>query len=410
MSEWKVSSSDGAVIANNGRFQMRAEHIRQSYTGPHASVTIAIDGHDLGDDLFNLLRGEYRTKLAKKCWGKLGPEEKAEYDFEFMDVALAAFCKRVWPEFNRVSGVVGAGCETEPSPIEFMLKPYVMKGGGTIIFAPPGAGKSYITYLIAVSIDAGCGVLWPVTQRKVLVINIERSLESVNRRIWRVNSALGLPLYRRLPVLQARGKSLQSIMEQAQAAIKANGYELVLLDSISRSGFGDLNENMTANAVIDNLNALCETWFAIGHTPRGDSSHIFGSVHFEAGQDIGIAMNSRLGTSARTLGMSLEITKANDMPKPPVEVLALEFDEGGLTAVRRSSLKEFPSLASGKPQDVADQVFDLLRDAGAMSATDIANELGCNRQNVSALLNADQRFVRVRKEGKSVLYGVATCE
>jgi hypothetical protein len=108
--------------------------------------------------------------------------------------------------------------------------------------------------------------------------------------------------------------------------------------------------------------------------------------------------------------MSLEITKANDMPKPPVEVLALEFDEGGLTAVRRSSLKEFPSLASGKPQDVADQVFDLLRDAGAMSATDIANELGCNRQNVSALLNADQRFVRVRKEGKSVLYGVATCE
>jgi len=406
MSEWQVSSHDGAVIANNGRFQMRAEHIRQSYTGPHASITIAIDGHDLGDDLFNLLRGAERTKLAKKCWGKLGPEEKSEYDFEFIDAALARFCKRVWPESLRCDGIIHAGADDEPPPPTFALKPYVMNGGGTILFAPPGAGKSNDGLLKAVSIDAGCDRFWPVEGKPTLFINLERSRESIERRIWRINRVLGLPANRRLRVLQARGKSLSSVQEQAQAAIKADGYEVVFLDSISRSGMGDLNANEAGNAIIDSLNALTPTWFAIGHPPRGDASHLYGSQMFDAGEDIGIKLTSAIGADTRTLGVALQVVKANDMAFPSMQVWAFEFDDGGLTAVRPSTTREFPALGSGKPQDVATQIFDLLRDAGAMSATDIAGELGGNRQNISTLLNADPRFVRVRKEGKSVLYGV----
>jgi len=406
MADWLVSSVDGAVIAKNGRLQLRAEHIRQSRTGPHASITVAIDGLDLADNLFNVLRGDERNKLAKRAWLRFPPDEKQDMPLEILESALDRFCKRVWPEFIKCDGIIHAGADDEPPLPTFALKPYVMTGGGTILFAPPGAGKSNAGLLKAVSIDAGCDKFWSVKEKPVLFINLERSRESIDRRIWRINRVLGLPSHRRLRVLQARGKSLSSVQEQAEAAIKADGYKVVFLDSISRSGMGDLNANEAGNAIIDSLNALAPTWFAIGHPPRGDSSHLYGSQMFDAGEDIGIKLTSVAGADTRTLGIALTVVKANDMAFPPMQVWAFEFDDGGLTGVRSSTTREFPALAGGKPVDIANQIFDLLRDAGAMSATDLASELGCNRQNVSTLLNADPRFVRVRKEGKSVLYGV----
>jgi len=406
MSDWLVSSLDGVVSAKNGRLQLRAEHIRQSRTGPHASITVAIDGLDLADNLFNVLRGDERNKLAKRAWVRFPPDEKQDMSLALLESALDRFCKRVWPEFIRCDGIIHAGADDEPPLPTFALKPYVMNGGGTILFAPPGAGKSNDGLLKAVSIDAGCDKFWPVEERPVLFINLERSRESIDRRIWRINRVLGLPSHRRLRVLQARGKSLSSVQEQAQAAIKADGYEVVFLDSISRSGMGDLNANETSNAIIDSLNALTPTWFAIGHPPRGDASHLYGSQMFDAGEDIGIKLTSVAGTDTSTLGIALTVVKANDMAFPAMQVWAFEFDDGGLTGVRSSTTREFPALASSKPADVASQVVDLLQDAGPMSATDIAGELGGNRSNISRMLTTDPRFIRVKKEGHSVLYGV----
>ena len=406
MTEWVWATKDGVVSARNGRLMLRAERIRRDYKGEeHASISIIIDGHDLEQDLFNLLRSAERTKLAKKAWAKLGGEEKKQYDLAFLDDGLARFCKKVWPEFIKCGGIIEAGADEEPPPPTFALKPYVMNGGGTIMFAPPGAGKSNAGLLKAVSIDAGCDKFWPVEEKPALFINLERSRESIDRRVWRINRMLGLPTHRRLRVLQARGRSLSNVHEQAQAAIKADGYEVVFLDSISRAGMGDLNANEVGNATIDLLNALTPTWFAIGHPPRADGSHLYGSQMFDAGEDIGIKLNSVAGKDAQTLGIGLQVVKANDMAFPPMQVWAYEFDAGGLTDVRLSSVREFPKLASAKPADVADQLLDFLQDVGAMSATDAANELGLNRQNVSTLFTHDPRFCVVRKEGKSVLYG-----
>ena len=40
------------------------------------------------------------------------------------------------------------------------------------------------------------------------------------------------------------------------------------------------------------------------------------------------------------------------------------------------------------------------------TATAVARELGRNRSNLAVLLTRDPRFVRVRKDGKKVLYGL----
>ena len=413
-SSWEYANEGGIVYARSttqvGPLELRAEHIRRARTGPHASVTVRLGGHDLADDLFNLLRGEFRRKLAKSAFAHLGPVEQKALPLDLLEEALARFCKRVMPEFLKATGIIEGGADEEPPPPSYILKPYVLEGGGTILFAPPGAGKSTDGFLKAVSIDAGCDKVWPVQQRHVLFINLERSADSINRRIWRVNRALGLPAKRRLRVLQARGKSIPDVLEQAQAAIQADGYEVVFLDSISRSGMGDLNTNEVGNAIVDALSSLTPTWFAIGHPSRGDTSHVYGSQMFDAGQDIGVRLTAQPSADRRTIGVALEITQANDIAIPPMELLAFEFDDGGLTGVRTATAREFPQLVANKTVSMGDQVYTFLLDVGAMSATDIAAEMGFNRSNLAALLRDDVRFCVAGKEGRKVLYGVKAQE
>lgn len=389
-----------------GKFRLRAEHIRRSSTGPHASVTIALGDVDLADDLFNLLRGEERKRLARRAFERLGNMERAALPRDVIEAALDRFCKQVWQASVEASDVVEAGADEEPSPPTFALDPYIMDGGGTILFGPPGAGKSYTDYTMTLSIEYGWQAIWPCERRRSLHINLERSPESVNRRVFYLARALGLPSTTKLRMIHARGKRLEAIYDRVANAIQADGYEFLSLDSIVRAGYGKLTDDDTGNAIIDVLNSLCPTWIAIGGSPRGDSDHAFGSVMFDYGEDVGVKLSSQRSRTGPILGVALEVTKRNDGAYPPPELLAYEFDGYHLLSVRKAKASEFPSLATGKPIDVIDQVYDLLLDAGAMSATDIASELGSNRSNVSLLLNSDQRFCRVRKEGKSVLYGI----
>jgi hypothetical protein len=152
--------------------------------------------------------------------------------------------------------------------------------------------------LMAVSVDAGISSLWRVERVPALIVNLERGAESLATRLGRVNRVLGLDGRRPLFMLNARGRSLQDVMPAAERFVRREGIGFVVLDSISRSGFGDLKEDRVANAIVDALNRLCPTWLAVAHTPRSDETHEFVSVHFQAGEDVGIRLTSQEANSA----------------------------------------------------------------------------------------------------------------
>jgi len=409
--EWVWATKDGVVSARNGRLSLRAEGIRNAHTGKHATVTVSIDGHDLAGDLFNFERMDGREKLGRKAWAKLGGDEKKQYPLDFFQDAIWRFSLKIWSEFTKAGITIEeAGADEEPPDPTFPLYPYVMDGGGSIMFALPKAGKSYLLYLMAASIDSGCQKLWRADKRRVMIVNLERSKDSVNRRLWYVNQTLGLDANRRIKVIQKKGSRLDYIYDSIANAVQADGIEVLMLDSISRSGYGKLSDDEVANQMVNALNALCPTWEAIGHTPRADPSHSFGSIMFNAGQDIGIRVNSKRSmTRPGTLGVSLEALDANDLPDIPMEIMALDFEGFHLAGARKSSAREFPSLATAKV-DLIDTIEDFLLGTGPMTATDIAHELGCDRSNLSRLLANDPRFRVARKDGRDVLYEANTGE
>ena len=142
---------------------------------------------------------------------------------------------------------------------------------------------------------------------------------------------------------------------------------------------------------------------AVAHTPRADESHVYGSVHFDAGADVLV----RLLTDRRDdlVGAGLEITKANDISPQSTMIMAYEFDQNGLTGVRKASAKDFPTPLAGKKLTQAEQLLDFVLEIGIATATEAAKETGINRSTCSRLFSNDDRFTFVNKVGAKAYYG-----
>ena len=385
--------------------KFEASYIQQSMGRPHAVVTLVLGSRLLAYSYISLTRDEDRTRLANSAWVMLedAPIRESAYPKKFLKHDLDIFCRDVWPEWvaAQEGQLVEGGGELR---VRMILKPFVIEGGGTILYAPPGAGKSWTLMAMMVAIDAGLQKPWETTQQPVLFVNIERSADSVRRRLAQVNKALGLSSNRPLRILNARGKSLRDIEESIVKTIHDHGIKVLGLDSMSRAGYGDLGADKVANAIVDTLNNLIGTWAAIGHSPRADATHVFGSIHFDAGADMMVRLASEQRGS--TLGLSLLLTKANDRPTGARELLALEFDSDGLTGIRKSGETEFAALAveAGRPMPVLEQLLrtiDML--GGEANATVLADSTGHQRSYISDILHTSG-VVKSRREGREILF------
>ncbi len=383
----------------------KAEKISEERTGIHARVNIFGQHESLSWSYLNIERREDRSSLAGAAHSALKTD--AHYEKEDTRRDLDSFCAGLWDfHLSRFVPEEMIGDET-PQPISFLLNPYIIENGGTILYSPPGRGKSYTALIWVVSIDAGCNKFWVTKQRRALFINLERSGESLRRRLSNVNKVLGLPATRPLLTLNARGRSLTDVLPACRKAVQKNNVGIVVLDSVSRAGLGDLNENLSGNRVIDALSSLCPTWLALGHTSRATDEHMYGSIMQDAGADICVQLSAQIKDDG-ILGLGYQITKQNDIGFRGQKIYALEFSENGLTNFRMAKGFEFPDIEGKSPADMLTTIIEWItnQDSGDATASEIEKEFGYNRSTVSRLLNQSEKFIVTRKVKQSVYYGV----
>lgn len=386
----------------------RAEKLSEERTGIHGRITVSLGMSILSWSYLNIERSEDRTRLSNLAHGAIKGDLAKTYGKEELRRDLDSFCVGVWPFYqSRFEPEEMFGDST--LPMTFALKPYVLNDGGTIVFAAPGRGKSYTLLLWLVSIDAGLSKFWPVEQQKVLFVNLERSKQSVQRRLARVNLALGLPESRPLATLNARGKPLSEVAAACRRFIARNHVQLLGLDSISRAGYGDLNENQSGNKVVDALSALCPTWVALGHTSRASEEHLFGSVMFDGGADICIRLSSQNKPDDSSLGIKWTVTKQNDTPYAVPEIFALQFDQDGLRSVRGAHDHEYLNLEGGSSADPITQIAEFIsgQDSEDATGTQVAHALKTiDRAAIARILRNSGRFIVSRKVKQNVFYAV----
>ena len=388
---------------DKGTLRMIAEDLRREYTGIHGRLTLGWETTLLAFSTFNIERHEDRGRLSNRAFEGIPTAVIDDKGRPYLQTDLRhevdIFCLKAWEVYLRGTAATMVAGDAM-IPIEYLAKPHILEGGGTIVFGPPARGKSYTALLIAVSVDAGLSQVWECRQGKTMYINLERDGRGVQRRLGAVNSALGLDPDRELMVLNARGRSLSDVKDSVEKAISDHGVEFMLLDSISRAGMGDLTENNPVNRIADVLNNASRSWLGIGHSPRADSSHIYGSMMFDAAADVIIKMSAtRMDT---TLGVSLEVTKANDIPWPPTMYLKYTFDDYGLHEVSKASQSDFPELIESKEIPLSEQIYQyLLNEAAHDNASHIAQSLNVPhlRANISKILNSDERLVKLPEKG-----------
>jgi hypothetical protein len=391
----------------------RALNVRKERTGVHAKITIGVDSMVLEEDTYNVDRREDRTRLANAALKSalipdLAPRLKATLDHDLM-----IFQRKLW-EFEVGTNVpVRRGGTLKRLPPPWLAKPYLLRKSGTILYGPPGRGKSWTAFALTLMVDAGHQFFYEAEEGPALIVNLERSEGSVDARLGDLNVCLGFGRERALLRLDRRGRKLADVFDAVANVVQAEGVVLTTVDSLSRAGYGDLNDNQDTNRGMDALNALDTGWLAIGHTPRGDESHLFGSQMQDAAADIMVGLISeervdRLGKV--TLGIGLKGTKANDVRVPPLTIMAFEFDAIGLTAIRKARPGEFLTIENtGAALDVRGQVSAYLESEGAATATSIARDTGIARSTIATLLRNGPEYEGAR-DGKSVRYSLRIME
>lgn len=391
------------------RFEATSIHMERDK--PYAVLTLILNTRVLAYDDMCLSKNEERTRLVNSAYRMLESNTVLtdQYSKEFFKHELDIFCRDIWPEWvGSKAGGLMAGDSTM-SLMPYVVDPYVVQGGGTLLYGPPGAGKSWLLMLIAVCVDAGLQWPWKTMQTTVLFDNIERSASSVSRRLGVVNRALGLPPERPLLTLNARGKSLRETAEAVERTIAEHDVGFLALDSISRAGVGDLTTDRAANTVTDLLNDLCPTWLALAHAPRPPresgttlASHVFGSVHFDAGADVVVKLLSEQRGTA--LGVSLAVDKVNDGMRGFKQMIALDFDpKTGLSGIRMAKDGEFVELGLSEAMTLTERIIITIQSDGPQSATQLASALGHDRTYITKVLLGSELFMGVR-EGREVLY------
>ncbi len=385
-------------------YTYRADAIHRTPIGLVARISLLDERrYSLVFDMLPLDNLRARGDFAKEIFRRLPDSYKKVYPEREVRKDVDGFCESVWPLWvGRYRAKETEGDLMMPPP-EYVLPPYILEGAGTIIFGPPERGKSYISMAMAISMDAACDYLWECKQKKVLFLNLERSEDSIRRRLTKVNMALGLPPERPLLVMNARGRRLGDLIEAIREDVREKNVEVIILDSLSRVGMGSLTEDAPANDAMDALNQL-GTWLAVGHTSRADSTHVFGSQMFDAAADVILQVKTqRVG--AEKLGIGLQVTKANDIPRAPFRRLALCFDKYGLSEMREAGENEFLELVPPQALNVAGEIFDYLLEAGKATPSQIASDTGHARAVISKVLR-DQRFIQLAKDGRFTMYGV----
>ncbi len=279
----------------------------------------------------------------------------------------------------------------------------------TILFGPPGTGKSALALALAISIQGGADVVpgWaPRCSAPVLYCDYEDTFANFTAQAEAISRGAGLPAPPRI-AYQRMTAALADQVEEVARVVTELGIGAIVVDSVEPacgSGTDFEGVNARVHRLFDAIRLLGVDTLLIDHVAGTDLDReaasvkpIGGTAKLARARSVFEVRAEKDPAEGRIEVVVLD-TKRNRRQKAPARGLAILFDDFEQSAARRIAFEQCevsaPELTKKLSQREA--LVQLLQRTGARQPAEVAEELGISVAALRAYLSRDRRLIRLQ--------------
>lgn len=354
----------------------------------------------LREGRFNLSSATTRTQ-----WVNAVDQRMSGPDWYGMFEAVCTLTRRRWRDGEPVVDLANV---TPRSGLPYLLLPFVVEGGASILFAEGGAGKSMLALAMATSVATGEEILpnvIPTRTGPVLYLDWEWDAETHAERLRAICEGAGIETPTNLVHYRHEMASVWEAAPTIRRRIAELGAVFVVVDSL---GFARGGEPESADLTLKTF-ASFRTFgvpvLALDHVAKNatDKKYSFGSVYTTNAARITWRLEAVKEEGAAVTSLGLTNQKSNGRFQKPrgFEQVTETDDDDKLLAVffRETDVRDVPGLT--KSLTLRDQIKAVMKaNVGAMKPADILSCLEAegsraSLDSVRVTLNRNTRtFVR----------------
>jgi hypothetical protein len=326
-----------------------------------------------------------------------------------------------WEEFYERAKQLTVGVAREPTPVAtlepsedseyppFLVEPFVLDQGVSLLFGPGGTGKSMLALSMGVSVASGHTVFGrrPERMGPVLYIDYEDTKQTHERRLTALLAGSGME-HGDLehPIKWVRPQqSVSKIRRDLSHYMREHQPALVIIDSIGLARGGDAMGSDETIRMFSTLNRLPTAVLGIDHMTKEDQRGgkmltPYGTIYTVNSVRLAWAVRAAEASTSEVTYLNLKQTKRNNVAaheplgaEVRFENEMVEFEHSTQPVLRGVTVgltDVWWDLQSGS---TIDKVMDLLAD-GNLSGPEIARSLGMKTDTLGRILR--------RHEGKGV--------
>jgi hypothetical protein len=286
--------------------------------------------------------------------------------------------------------------------IEFLLEPLLVKGHPSLIYAPGGAGKSFLAMFIALLVQNGLDLNFQKTRDPINVLYLDWEMDEheAQRRfamLTQGDSDLMMPFYSQCVI------PLADIIDNILQPLLKNDIKLVVIDSAAPALGGDINDasqvirffGAVRQLTATGITVLILTHVSKAHKEKDDAALPIGSVYFVNLSRL--TWELKYHVEGHAVDLALFCRKSN-FGKMPSVGFKLIFEDGFVFV---SKLRNPDALGTTKDLTQKEAILSVLLE-GPATVKEIADAVGISKEQVWARLAELKREGKVRSAGRGI--------
>lgn len=378
---WVITWQEHAVGVGIERLRETRESLKAELTVSNESA-----GRVLGPNTVDLLSARSQAEFANACAKRVNGLSEEQW----RGIVVHA-CAAVARDYRKPTPTVSLASVPDDGPVKYLIPQLVPLSETTLMYGDGESAKSLLAIRIAFSVATGQDVPWghEVTIGNVLYCDWETNQSTVAARLRRIAKGMQTAVPENIFYKQCF-RSLDDELGDIREQIARKHIALVIIDSIGFAASGALVEDQTARTVMNSLRQMTPaTRLVIAHVSKSDAISTstrrpFGSAFFWNGMRSGIEITrSEEAVADNVIDIGIYHRKSNDGRHARPMGASVIFGDDNSIIFEDTELNDVPDLAARAP--LAQRIRALLK-RGAMSTTDIADELDAKQDTVKRTL------------------------